>query len=218
MNLEKKRPLFFQVGFVVALSVSLLAFEWQSITSIQKEIAEDGLSAEIVEAPPVVILEQPKPKPKTQPVKTFVVKEDDEVPDDDPLDDMNWDEDFDPELPDDLDLGDGDDKIEETDFVIVEVMPTYRGGEAERIKYLNKNVKYPKIAKENGIQGPVYVEFVLDKEGFIRDAVVKRGIGGGCDEEALRVVKAMPGWIPGEQRGRKVSVKMVMTINFKLRS
>ena len=96
-------------------------------------------------------------------------------------------------------------------------MPGFPGGEAKLFEYLQKNIKYPPVARENGIQGRVYVTFVVDKEGKIRDAKILRGIGGGCDEEALRVVRAMPDWKAGRQNGRSVQVQYNLPVNFTLK-
>lgn len=102
-------------------------------------------------------------------------------------------------------------------FTIVEKMPEFPGGQEAMIKYLSKNIKYPEAAVSAGIQGAVYVSFTVDADGAIRDAEVMRGIGGGCDEEALRVVNSMPLWEPGMQRGEAVKVKYRMPIRFRLR-
>ncbi len=102
-------------------------------------------------------------------------------------------------------------------FTIVEEMPAFPGGDTKLFEFLQKNIKYPPIARENGIQGRVYVTFVVDKEGKIKDAKVIRGIGGGCDEEALRVVRAMPDWKIGKQNGRPVAVQYNLPINFTLK-
>jgi len=101
-------------------------------------------------------------------------------------------------------------------FTIVEEMPSFPGGEAERNKFLADNIVYPQQATENGIQGTVYVSFVVDSKGKVTDVKVLRGIGGGCDEEALRVVKMMPQWHPGKQNGKLVRVLFNMPIYFKL--
>jgi protein TonB len=101
-------------------------------------------------------------------------------------------------------------------FTIVEEMPSFPGGEAERNKFLAENIVYPQQATENGIQGTVYVSFVVDSKGNVTDVKVLRGIGGGCDEEALRVVKMMPQWHPGKQNGKLVRVLFNMPIYFKL--
>jgi len=101
-------------------------------------------------------------------------------------------------------------------FMIVEEMPSFPGGETERNKFLAENIVYPQQATENGIQGTVYVSFVVDSKGNVTDVKVLRGIGGGCDEEALRVVKMMPPWHPGKQNGKTVRVLFNMPIYFKL--
>jgi len=101
-------------------------------------------------------------------------------------------------------------------FTIVEEMPSFTGGEANLYKYLHDNIKYPEEAKELGIQGRVYVTFVVETDGSITDIKVVRGIGGGCDEEAIRVVKSMPHWTPGKQRGVPVRVQFNLPIKFTL--
>lgn len=101
-------------------------------------------------------------------------------------------------------------------FTIVEEMPAFSGGEAELYKYLHDNTKYPEEAKELGIQGRVYVTFVVETDGSITAINIVRGIGGGCDEEAVRVVKSMPRWTPGKQRGVPVRVQFNLPIKFTL--
>jgi protein TonB len=101
-------------------------------------------------------------------------------------------------------------------WTFVEEMPTFPGGEEALMKHL-ASAKYPAIARENNIQGRVYISFVVDKDGKIKDAKVLRGIGGGCDEEALRVVKNMPDWKPGKQNGRPVQVQYQVPVNFTLK-
>jgi protein TonB len=90
------------------------------------------------------------------------------------------------------------------------------GGEDARNKFLAENIKYPQQASENGIQGTVYVSFVVDSKGNVTDVKVLRGIGGGCDEEAIRVVRSMPQWHPGKQNGKQVRVLFNMPIYFRL--
>jgi protein TonB len=101
-------------------------------------------------------------------------------------------------------------------FTVVEEQPTYPGGDEARIKFLQENMKYPEEAKELGVQGKVYVTFVVEVDGSITDVKVLRGIGSGCDDEAVRVVKSMPKWVPGKQRGVPVRVQFNLPINFKL--
>ena len=102
-------------------------------------------------------------------------------------------------------------------YTIVEEMPRYPGGEDAMLRYLGANVNYPDSAKANGIGGIVYCSFTVDTTGMIQDTEVLRGIGGGCNEEAIRVVNAMPRWNPGKQRGQYVNVRYTIPIRFVLR-
>jgi periplasmic protein TonB len=101
-------------------------------------------------------------------------------------------------------------------FTVVEEQPGYPGGDEARIKFLQENIKYPEEAKELGVQGKVFVTFVVEVDGSITDVRVLRGIGAGCDEEAIRVVKSMPRWVPGKQRGQPVRVQFNLPIKFTL--
>jgi periplasmic protein TonB len=102
-------------------------------------------------------------------------------------------------------------------FLVVEQMPDFQGGESELYKYLEKNIKYPAMARESGITGTVYIRFVVNKDGTITNATLLRGIGGGCDEEAIRVVKGMPPWKPGKQNGIPVPVYFTLPVHFILK-
>jgi protein TonB len=102
-------------------------------------------------------------------------------------------------------------------FTYVEEMPTFPGGEAAMYEYISKKIVYPALARENGITGRVFMNFIVDKDGNIKDVKVLRGIGGGCDEEATRVIKSMPNWKPGKQNGRAVQVSFNVPINFTLK-
>ncbi|MCR5191779.1 MAG: energy transducer TonB [Bacteroidales bacterium] len=108
-------------------------------------------------------------------------------------------------------------EVEEEIFVFVEDFPEFPNGEENMYKYLGSNIKYPKDALENGIQGTVVVKFVVEKDGTISNVKAIRKIGGGCDEEAVRVVKRMPRWKPGKQRGKPVRTEFTLPIQFKLR-
>ena len=102
-------------------------------------------------------------------------------------------------------------------FLSVEQMPTFPGGDAAFVAYIQKNVKYPAIARENGIIGTVYIDFIIDQEGKPIDVKVKRGgLGGGLEEEAVRVIKSMPAWAPGKQNGRPARVQYTFPVKFKL--
>jgi TonB family protein len=101
-------------------------------------------------------------------------------------------------------------------LMVVEKMPEYPGGDKEMYKFIASNIEYPAKAKKKGIQGRVYVTFVIERDGTVSDVRILRGIGGGCDEEAIRVVKAMPKWSPGMQKGKLVRVQYNLPISFKL--
>lgn len=101
-------------------------------------------------------------------------------------------------------------------FTVVEHMPEYPGGQPAMTQYLSQNIRYPEYARKNNIQGKVVVKFVIDRDGSVFMAEIIRPIGGGCDEEALRVVKAMPRWKPGLQLGKPIRVYYTMPINFRL--
>ncbi len=103
-----------------------------------------------------------------------------------------------------------------TAFITVEVQPSFMGGNSEMYKFLSKNLKYPTAAQRANIQGKVFLSFIVEKDGSITDIETMRGIGFGCDEEAMRVVKLMPKWIAGKQNGRNVRVKFTIPVFFKL--
>ncbi|MBD78505.1 MAG: hypothetical protein CL840_06275 [Crocinitomicaceae bacterium] len=107
---------------------------------------------------------------------------------------------------------DSDDEV----FTFVEKMPEFPGGDDGLYKFLGDNIQYPAEAKEQGIEGIVYVTFVIKANGKVTDVEVLRGIGGGCDKEAKRVIKKMPNWTPGTQRGRNVNVQFNLPLRFQL--
>ncbi|MHC1706388.1 MAG: energy transducer TonB [Bacteroidales bacterium] len=109
-----------------------------------------------------------------------------------------------------------DEPKKEEPWTLVEEMPFFPGGEEERLKFLSKNIHYPETAKALGITGTVYIEFVVERTGDITGVTIKRGIGGGCDEEAARVVNLMK-YIPGRQAGNTVAVRFTIPIKFLLR-
>ena len=100
--------------------------------------------------------------------------------------------------------------------MVVEESPKYIGGDEARIKFLQNNIQYPEKAREVGISGTIIVTFVVEKDGSLTDIRILRGIGGGCDEEAVRVIKLMPNWNPGKQRGKAVRVQFNMPVKFTL--
>ena len=107
-------------------------------------------------------------------------------------------------------------KVEEEVFVVVEEQAEFPGGLDSMYAYIVKNLKYPEAAKEKGIEGRVFVQFVIEKDGSISNVKILRGIGGGCEEAAVEMIKNMPKWKPGKQRGKPVRFLFTLPIKFEL--
>jgi periplasmic protein TonB len=214
-DLESKKIIFVEIGLVIALAITLVAFEWKTYERgdlMEIERVVDLTPEEMAE----ITLHTPPPPPPPPPQQTTVIEivEDDLEIDDDIVIDVEADQttviqEYVPaqveEEPEDVQI-----------FTVVESMPEFPGGDAARIQYLNDNIVYPQMARESGIQGRVFVTFVVERDGSVTDVQVLRGIGGGCDEEAVRVIRNMPKWVPGKQRGKPVRVQFNMPILFKL--
>jgi periplasmic protein TonB len=218
-DLENKKVIFTQIGLIVALAVSLVAFEWKTYEKTVMDLGTrqvDNVAEEII---PITEqkLKTPPPAPPKQVVKINVVEDDIQVDDDI---DINVEADDNTEVQEYVAPTKGIDEEESAEevqiFMVVESMPEFPGGEAALYKYLAENIKYPLMAKESGIQGRVFVTFVVERDGSVTDVRVLRGIGGGCDEEAIRVVEGMPKWTPGKQRGKSVRVQYNLPVKFTL--
>lgn len=212
-NLELKRGSFMWMGMLFALAVVLVAFEWKifdkvasSMGDLQLEMVEEEIIPQSIAAPP------PPPPPPQATTVIEIVDDEEEIEEELELD-MEVDQHTEIEFIESA----VEEVVEEEIFTIVEDMPSFPGGEEALFKYLGQNIKYPQIAKEAGITGRVFVNFVIDKEGNVTDVKVLRGIGGGCDEEAVRVVKNMPKWSAGKQRGKPVKVSYNLPIKFSLK-
>ncbi|WP_430816760.1 energy transducer TonB [Carboxylicivirga sp. RSCT41] len=217
-DLENKKSVFMQIGMVVTLAIVLIAFEWTStdVDASQFEMVEE-LEAE-EEIMPITRQEEVKPPPPPPPPKVAdvlnIVEDDVELDEELDIEDTEMDEDT------EIDFSDLAMEEEESDdapvFFIVEDMPEFPGGEEALRKYIAQSVKYPVIAQENGIQGRVYVSFVVNTKGKVTDVKIARGVDPNLDKEAIRVVNAMPAWKPGKQRGKAVKVSYTVPINFVL--
>lgn len=216
-DLERKRTVFVQIGLIISLAAILLAFEWK--TYDVEKIQFDARQAENVEEEMIEITQQNKPPPPPAPPPTTtlinIVQDDVEVMDDIIIDaeatQFTEIPTYTPPA-----VVEEEEVAEAEIFTVVEDQPSFPGGDEARIRFLQENIKYPQMARESGIQGTVYVTFVVEKNGAVTDVRVLRGIGGGCDEEAVRVIKAMPKWQPGKQRGKPVRVQFNMPIKFTL--
>ena len=215
-NLENKKLMFMQIGMIISLLIAWLAFEHKSYD--KREIDPSLLrQTEVVEEEMVEITkqEEQKPQPVEVPKQTTqleIVQDDVEVEDIEINAEVDQQEVIEEYVPVEVE----EEEVQEQEiFQIVEEMPSYPGGEQKLMEYVAKNIKYPQIARETGIQGRVFVGFVVEPDGSVSNVKVLRGIGGGCDEEAVRVVKSMPKWKPGKQRGKAVRVSYMLPVNFK---
>jgi protein TonB len=213
-DIEKKRMPLIVIGLLFSLALVLVAFEWKTYETDVKNLGELDMNLIEEEIIPVSLQQPPPPPPPPAPTTVIEIVEDEkEIEVELEILDMDIDEDTQVEFIEEVrEVVD-----EEQIFTIVEEMPSFPGGDAALMKYLGNNIKYPAIAKDAGIQGTVYVTFVVNEQGLVKDAKVLRSIGGGCDEEAIRVVQSMPKWKPGKQRGKSVKVQYNLPIRFTLK-
>lgn len=208
ISLEKKKGLFFQIGLVVTLVIVLGAFEWKSYEKVDYNLGQlnlDDLEEEII---PITRQEITPPPPPPPPPEVIVIVEDIvEIVDEAKIETTESDEMVAIEI---------EEESDEEFFMVVENMPEFPGGDAGLMKYIQNNVKYPPIAKEYNITGKVYVSFIVDKSGSVTDVKIVRGVDKSLDAEALRVVKSLPKYKPGKQRGKAVRVMFTIPINFTL--
>jgi protein TonB len=216
-DLENKKGLFLQIGLVVTLAVVLAAFEWKSYDAVQIE----SFRTVSVEEEEVVINTETPPPPPPPPPPPDVTTELEIVADDAiieneieinvEVDDRAHIEVWVAPVIEEEELGD-----EVFEFHVIEDKPGFPGGDAALLEWLGKNIGYPTIARESGIHGTVYLQFVVDRDGSITDIRIVRDIGGGCAEAAVQGVRRMPKWTPGKQRGNPVRVQYTLPVRFTL--
>ena len=220
-DLENKKILFSEIGLAVALGITLAAFEAtsQDVTIQNLEVQQE----EVVEEEMVPVTTQDQIKPPPPPPPPPPVAESLNIVDDNT--EVAEDFDFNSEMEEDAEVEireveaevvEEEEPAEQEVFLIVEQMPVFPGGDAELRKYLAQSVKYPVIAQENGIQGRVFVKFVIAADGSVTNVEVARPFDPNLDKEAVRVVKSMPKWTPGKQRGKAVRVSYTVPINVVL--
>jgi protein TonB len=218
-DLENKRSTFVQIGLVISLGLCLLAFEWT--TQVKQAASLGTMTQQEVEDEiiPITRQEEVKPPPPPPPPKVVEVLNivDDETELDEELDIQDSEADAETVIEVAPIIRQEEEEAEESQvFYIVEDMPEFPGGELALRKFIANAIKYPVIAQENGIQGKVYVNFVVDKDGSITNAKISRGVDSSLDKEALRVVNSLPKWKPGMQRGKPVRVSYTVPISFVL--
>ncbi|MFW6277092.1 MAG: energy transducer TonB [Prolixibacteraceae bacterium] len=217
-DLESKRNTFLLLGLVVALGLILLAFEWTTSPTKASDLGD--IQAQEVEEEIIPITReqvQPPPPPPPKVIEVLNIVDDDvEIEDELEIEDTEADDETIIDVAPVVVADEEEEEEESKVFFIVEDMPEFPGGEMALRKYIANAIKYPVIAQENGIQGKVYVQFVVEKDGSIQDARIARGVDPSLDKEALRVVNTLPKWKPGQQRGKPVRVSYTVPINFVL--
>lgn len=222
-SLENKRLLFTEIGFVVALIAIYFAFNW---SSTEKEVAT--LEAEVanVEVEDMVPITQETPPPPEAAPKIPILSDQIDVVDDNiKVDDnmfQNLEDDANSgvEIMDYIESAPEEETVEEEaiPFQLVEEKPSFNGGDANEFsKWVNSKLVYPEIAKENGVQGKVTLQFTVNADGTVSNVKVLRGVDSSLDKEAVRVVSSSPKWKPGKQRDRAVKVTYTFPVIFQLR-
>lgn len=217
-DLESKRGIWLLLGVILSLGIMFVAFEWSERD--KKFNTDTGIAAVQFEEEIVPITEQEEKQAPPPPEAPKVEEVLEIVQNDAKVEESN--------IQSSEETGKAvevkyvapveveEDVEEQQIFQVVEEMPEFPGGMAECLKFLGKNIKYPTISQENGVQGKVIVQFVVNKDGSIVDPVVVRSVDPYLDKEALRVIKMMPKWKPGKQRNKPVRVKYTVPVTFKL--
>ena len=220
-NLEDKKLLFVEIGLVISLAITLFAFEW---TSKETNVAVLEEQAQVVLEEEIIPITQETPPPPPAAPKIPVLSDQIDIVDDE----IDIDDDMFMNLEDDANLGveimdyvEVEEEVVEEEaipFQLVEEKPSFQGGDANQFsKWVNQRLEYPEIAKENGVQGRVTLQFTVEKDGTVTKVKVLRGVDPSLDKEAVRVVSMSPKWKPGKQRDRAVPVTYTFPVIFQLR-
>ena len=223
-NLENKKFMFMEVGLIIALLLVLGAFEW-STTETSVSILEEEVAVVIEEEQVPITQEEQLPPPEVpkEPVMSDVI----DIVDDD----IKVEDNFLISTEDDASLGveikdyvveqQEEEVVEEEEipFAVVEEKPKFQGKDPNPgfTKWVFSKIVYPEIAKENGVQGRVTLQFTIDTDGSVKNVKVLRGVDSSLDKEAVRVVSSSPKWTPGKQRNKPVRVRYTFPIIFQLR-
>ena len=220
-NLENKKLLFLELGLIVSLGITLIAFEW---TSTETNVSTLEAEAEVVLEEEIIPITQETPPPPPAAPKIPVLSDQIDIVDDE----IEVDDEMFMNLEDDASLGveimdyvEVEEEVVEEEaipFQLVEEKPSFQGGDANQFsKWVNTRLVYPEIAKENGVQGRVTLQFTVEKDGTVTKVKVLRGVDPSLDKEAVRVVSMSPKWKPGKQRDRAVPVTYTFPVIFQLR-
>ncbi|MBO6068991.1 MAG: energy transducer TonB [Bacteroidales bacterium] len=220
-DLSRTVTLFREIGFIVVLGLVLLAFEWQS--KEKKDSIFDQQESVIIEEEIIPITQEeqtpPPEMPKIPVLSDAIDIVDDNIQVDDAVFSFEDDATLGVEIMDYIETVEEEEVEEEAiPFALVETKPTFQGGDANTFsRWVNTQLEYPEIAKENGIQGRVTLQFTVNTDGSVSDVKVLRGVDSSLDKEAVRVVSASPKWKPGMQRDKPVRVTYTFPVIFQLR-
>ena len=220
-NLENKKLLFVEIGLIISLLITYIAFEWTS-KETNTSMLEDNTEILVEEEMISTNMETPPPPPAAP--KIPVLSDQIDIVDDE----IELEDDLFMNLEDDANLGveimdyvEVEEEVVEEEaipFQLVEEKPSFQGGDANQFsKWVNQRLVYPEIAKENGVQGRVTLQFTVEKDGSVTKVKVLRGVDPSLDKEAVRVVSMSPKWKPGKQRDRAVPVTYTFPVIFQLR-
>ena len=220
-NLENKKLLFVEIGLIISLLIVYIAFEWTS-KETNRSMLEDNTELLVEEEIISTNMETPPPPPAAP--KIPVLSDQIDIVDDE----IELEDDMFMNLEDDASLGveimdyvEVEEEVVEEEaipFQLVEEKPSFQGGDANQFsKWVNSRLVYPEIAKENGVQGRVTLQFTVEKDGTVTKVKVLRGVDPSLDKEAVRVVSMSPKWKPGKQRDRAVPVTYTFPVIFQLR-
>jgi len=220
-DLQNKKVLFMEIGCIIALALVYFGFEYTSEEVRTAVLDDNNVITEIEDLIPITFETPPPPPaaPKIPMLSDQIDIVDDEIEIDD---NMFLKLEDDPgsgvEIKDYIEVIDEEVEEEEIPFMLVEEKPTFQKGDANQFsKWVNQRLVYPEIAKENGVQGRVTLQFTIDKDGSLTKVKVVRGVDPSLDKEAVRVVSMSPKWEPGRQRDRAVPVTYTFPVIFKLR-
>ena len=215
LELSRYRWLFFNIGLTISMGLILVVFEWKTVDehSTVNLIDDSGYYEEIIDIP--LTNQTTPPPPKISQPKIIEIPNEEEIDEaiEIDLDIENTEE----RSIEELVIEDAPmEEVTEEVFSIVEEMPSFPGGNTEFYKYLTQNLRYPRKALKANVEGKVVVRFIVAEDGAISNVEVFKGIGYDCDEEAVRVLKSSPNWIPGKQRGRNVKVSIMVPLTFEI--
>lgn len=219
-NLENKKNIFFLLGLIIALGFVLIAFEWDSKPTKITDLGQLNSVTVEEEIIPITREQEIKPPPPPPPPKVIevfnIVDNDIDIDDELEIEDSEADEDTYIDVTPVIETIKEEEDTDQIYFNFIDEPAEFPGGERALYAYLSKNVNYPVIAQENGVQGKVYLKFVVDKDGSATNIEILRGVDPSLDKEAIRLIESLPKFKPGKQGGTPVRVFYNVVINFML--